>query len=267
MKVAVIQMSSGPDKENNINKALYFTRKALENKARFVCLPEYFYFRGPLKTKASVEQVVEPVNGPTVSAFAALGRKAKAHILLGSIYEKTRTKGRAYNTSVLLGPDGKVKATYRKNNLFHIRLGPGEIREADIFNPGIHTAMAIVEDFTLGMSLCFDVRFPGIYDHYARRGANLFTVPASFAYTTGKAHWELLVRARAVETFSYVLAPAQAGINSDGTQSWGQSLIVDPWGRILAQASNDKEEILYAGLDHRAPARFRRMFPGYKKLN
>lgn len=266
MNTAVIQMNSGPDKESNIRRAIGFTREALAKKSRFVCLPEYFYFRGLLKTKDSLDRAIEPVNGPTVKLFAALAKEKKAHILLGSIYERARTPGRVYNTSVLLGPDGKVKAIYRKNNLFHVRLGGGETREADVFDPGTAAALARVEDFGLGMTLCFDVRFPGLFEDYARRGADLFTIPSSFSSTTGKAHWELLVRARAVETFSYVLAPNQTGLNAGGLACWGQSLIVDPWGRILAQASNDKEEIIYARLDPQEPLRFRRMFPGYKKL-
>ncbi|MEI6438050.1 MAG: nitrilase-related carbon-nitrogen hydrolase [Candidatus Omnitrophota bacterium] len=267
LQVAVIQMASGPDKEKNLSKAIELTVRALAKKAALVCLPEYFYYRGPLKTEKDRNMVFEPVNGPTVKKFAATARDGKAHILLGSIYEQSRVNGRAFNTSVLIGPDGKVQAVYRKNNLFHIRLGAKETREADVFLPGRTAAPTKVRGFTLGMTLCFDVRFPGLYEQYARRGVNLFTIPASFARTTGKAHWELLVRARAVETFSYVLAPAQVGCGADGTPSWGQSLIIDPWGRILARASNDREEILYARLDPAAPARFRRMFPGYKNIN
>lgn len=259
-------MDSGPDKKINIDRALALTREALTKKSELVCLPEYFYFRGPLKTANQLAGIAEPVDGSTVKIFAALAREKKVHILLGSIYEMPRRSGPVYNTSVLLGPDGAVKAAYRKKNLFHIRLPGSEVREADTFASGKAGVIARVGDLTLGMALCFDVRFPKLFEDYARKGVNLFTIPASFAQTTGKAHWELLVRARAVETYSYVVAPNQIGKNAEGLPCWGQSLIVDPWGRVLAQASNDMEEIIYARLDAREPARFRRMFPGYKNL-
>jgi len=265
--VAVIQMGSGPNKENNIKRALSFTAEALSKRSQFICLPEYFYFRGNLSTEAEISRIVEPVNGATVREFAVLAKKGKAYILLGSIYEKTRSKGRAYNTSVLIGPDGEVKAVYRKQHLFHLRMpgSPGgEIRESFLFNAGTKKVIVPVGPFMLGMTMCFEVRFPMLYEWYARRGVNLFTIPASFAHATGQAHWELLVRARAVETFSYVIAPDQTGLNAQGYRCWGQSMIVDPWGEILAQASNAKEEIIYASLDPKKPQRLRRMFPGFK---
>ena len=267
MKTALVQMASGPDKEENIRKATGFACEAFLKGARFVCFPEYFYFRGPLKTAEEVERVCEPLNGPTVGGFAALATANKAYILLGSIYERANGRGRAYNTSVLLDPKGEVRAVYRKKNLFHVRLPGAEVRESDIFNAGTTATLTKVGPFTLGMAMCFDVRFPAMFEAYARKGANLFTVPASFSHATGQAHWEILVRARAVETFSYVLAPNQTGINAQGLPCWGQSMIVDPWGRILALATTDREEIVYASLDIKEPRSRRRMFPGYKDLN
>ncbi len=266
MKTAVIQMNSSADKIDNVRRALAFTKEAIEERAALICLPEYFYFRGSLATREEIARVVEPIDGPTVKLFSAVARKNKVYILLGSVYEQARDGMRAYNTSILIGPEGCVKAAYRKNNLFHLRLPRAEICEKKLFYAGKKTAMVKAGPFILGMAVCFDVRFPLLFERYASRGANLFTVPAAFSYETGKAHWELLVRARAVETFSYVLAPNQTGLNAQGFPCWGQSLIVGPWGQILAQAGHDKEEVIYAVLDPKEPGRLRRMFPEYKKF-
>lgn len=266
MKVALVQLDSRHDKARNIQRALVLCEKALFEGATFVLLPEYFYFRGPLRSWEELAAIVEPVNGPTAQRFSVLAKKFRAHILLGSIYERVLASKKAYNTAVLIDPSGKVSATYRKQHLFHMRLSGYEICEGRFLKPGRELTVVPVGEFRLGIAVCFDVRFPDIFERSAQKGANLFAIPASFSYTTGKAHWEMLVRTRAVETFSYVLAPNQTGVGAEGVRCWGHSMIVDPWGRILAEASANEEEIVCADIDFEETRKYRERFPGYKKI-
>ena len=265
MKVALIQMDSRDDKAANIERALALTAQALAQKAIFVLLPEYFYFRGSLAGHPDLQKIVEPVRGPTALRFAALARQHRAHILLGSIYEKSQDPTRAYDTAVLLGPRGLVETAYRKQHLFHLRQGDREIREERIFKPGRQVSVTSVGPWTLGIAICFDVRFPDIFERSYGRGANVFAIPSSFSYTTGRAHWEVLLRARAVETLSYVLAPNQVGRDSQGALCWGHSMVVDPWGRVVAEGSGDREEIIFASIDLARINKVRARFPMYKK--
>jgi deaminated glutathione amidase len=186
--------------------------------------------------------------------------------LLGSIYEKILGQQKAYNTSVLIGPAGKVLATYRKMNLFHVRFPKKEIRESQTFRSGTSLKVVPVGEFKLGMSVCFDVRFPKLYEACIRRGANVFSVPSAFAQMTGRAHWEVLLRARAVETLSYVLAPDQTGLDAEGVPCWGHSMIVDPWGRVVAGASQNREQIVFGDIDIATVQRTRQTFPNHKCL-
>ncbi len=264
MKIALVQMNSTDDKGQNIHRALALCSRAFSRGAQFVLLPEYFYFRGRIKGVAGMREVTEPVDGPTTRMFAAMAQKARGHILLGSIYERSPDPRKAYDTAVLLSPSGKVVGTYRKQHLFHLRLPGQEIRETDTFLPGGRRTVVRVGNFRVGLTICFDLRFPDIFERSVQQGADLFVVPSSFAYATGKAHWEILLRARAIETFSYVLAPNQTGRSAEGARCWGHSMAVDPWGKVLAQASADREEIVYARIDTARVHESRQQFPGYK---
>lgn len=262
MKVALIQMNSQDDKAANVKKALHCVEEALARRAEFILLPEYFTFRGPLKTAQDIAAVAERIPGPSSRPFMELARKNKTYILLGTLYEKIRGCARAYNTSVLIGPRGEVRAVYRKQNLFHANVAGREMREGDVFEPGRQARPVSVGEFAMGMTVCFDVRFPEPFQNYARKGSNLFVVPSAFAYQTGKAHWEVLLRARAIETLSYVLAPNQTGPNEQGVPCWGHSMAVDPWGKVIAEASTEKEEIVYCDIDINKIKRWRKVFPG-----
>jgi predicted amidohydrolase len=264
MKVALVQMDSREDKARNVMKALDFVRRAFAKKAKFVLLPEYFYFIGKMPGAEDLRKIVEPVGGPTTEVFAALAKQFRGYVLLGSIYERIPGQNKAYNTSVLIGSSGKVLATYRKRNLFSIRFPEKEIREGNVFKPGKTLKVVSVGEFKLGMSVCFDVRFPGLYHASARLGANVFSIPSAFTRTTGKPHWEVLLRARAIETLSYVLAPDQTGLKAEGVSCWGQSMIVDPWGQIIGQASQNNEEIVYGDIDLSTIKKTRAIFPNYK---
>ena len=263
MKVAVIQMSATADRSRNLEKAVDFIRLAIDRRARLIALPEVFIFRGRIRSRADVRTVAETIPGESLRPLMALARQNKVFILAGSIYEKAAGKDKAYNTSVFIDDRGTIKARYRKIHLFEAVLGNKRIREADCFMAGHRAAMARAEKFKIGLSICYDLRFPEMYRKYAALGAHVLCVPAAFTHETGKAHWEVLARARAIENRCYVLAPNQIGKSGRGVRHYGHSLIVGPWGEILAAASGNKEEIIYAQLDLRDIKAARQKLPAF----
>lgn len=263
MKAAVIQLSSTTDKSENLKKALDFVRRAIDRRARLIALPEVFIFRGRIRSRVDVRSVAETIPGESLRPLMALARRHKVFILAGSIYEKAAGEDNAYNTSVFIDDRGTIKARYRKIHLFEAVLGNNRIREVDCFMPGHKAALARAEEFKIGLSICYDLRFPEMYRKYAALGVHVLCVPSAFTHETGKAHWEVLVRARAIENRCYVLAPDQIGKSGKGVRHYGHSMIVGPWGEILAAASGDKEEIIYAQLDLRGIEAARQKLPAF----
>jgi predicted amidohydrolase len=246
MKVALIQLCAGNDKDENLDKAVSFIKKAAGKKARFVLLPEVFTYRGQL-TAQNQNIVAETIPGETTKIFGDLAKLYNIFILAGSIYEKSNQR-KLYNSSVLINPKGQPVVKYQKINLFNARIGKTNICESDSFLEGQRPSLARVDDFKVGLSVCFDLRFPEIYRTYFYQGAQILTVPSAFTKKTGEAHWEVLLRARAIETQAFVLAPNQVGKNHRGVESYGNSMVIDPWGKILARGSKDKEEIVFADI-------------------
>lgn len=249
MKIAVIQLGATADKAHNLGKAVDFIHRAIDRRARLIVLPEVFIFRGRIRSGADVQAVAEPIPGASLTPLMALAKKYGVFILAGSIYEKAGGADKAYNTSVLIDSRGTVKAQYRKIHLFAAMLGNKRIRETDCFLAGHKTATARVEKFKIGLSICYDLRFPEMYRKYAALGVHAVCVPSAFTHETGKAHWEVLVRARAIENRCYMIAPNQIGKSGGGVRHYGHSMIVGPWGEILAAASGNKEEIIYGQLN------------------
>lgn len=263
LKVAAIQMTSGRNKEKNLNQAEKLITKAAKGGARFVVLPEVFNFRGKLSEAA---KNAEDVPGYSTKFISELARKFKISILIGSLMEKTN--GKPFNTSVLINPQGKIISKYRKMHLFDIKLKGKEILESKRNQPGISPKIAKVNNLKIGMSICYDLRFPELYRHYSKQGAEILVIPSSFTKPTGEAHWHTLIKARAVENLSYVIAPNQAGVGSGGIKTFGHSLIVDPWGRILAEGPPNKEAVIYADIDLDYLKKIRRNLPAleHRKL-
>lgn len=259
MRVAVIQLCSGMDKKTNILKALSLLEEAVAKKARFILLPEFFGCRLPMGQSAG--PLAEEIPGPTMARFMDLARQKKVFILAGTIYEKTNQPGKAYNTATLIGDNGQVLVKYRKRNLFVASVRGKGIDETKHFLPGKKPATAVIENFNVGLTICYDLRFPGIFTDYARRGCDVMIAPASFSRSTGIAHWEVLLRARAIETLSYVLAPNQFGACPGGTPAYGHSLIISPWGEILAQAPAEGDAVIVADLDKKAIKQARAILP------
>lgn len=255
---AVVQMTSGADKGRNLDAAARLVRRATTAGARLVCLPEAFGWMGP---EADRLEAAESVDGPSLQRCAELARDLRITLVAGSILERGAPDGRAYNTSVLFGPDGERLALYRKIHLFDVDLGDGApYRESAAVAPGRELACAATPLGVLGLSVCYDLRFPELYRALSARGAELLAVPAAFTLTTGKDHWEVLLRARAIENLCYILAPAQQGRHGRDRSTWGHSLIVDPWGLVTARAS-EGEGVALAPVDLSLLHRLRRGLP------
>ena len=236
-QAAVVQLNSTSDEEANWKQVESLVREAAARGARFVSTPENTPFLGPHAEKVKRAEALE---GRTCGRFGELARELGIHLLLGSFAELSDEPDRCYNTSVLFGPDGQRLAAYRKIHLFDVDVS-SEVcfQESATVKPGRDTVVASTELGGIGLTVCYDLRFPGLYARLRRQGAELITIPSAFTATTGRDHWHVLVRARAIETQSYILAAAQQGAHDDGglRESYGHSMIVDPWGKILAEAT------------------------------
>ncbi len=268
---AAVQMTSTSDQEANWTAARDLIHEAAGRGAALVATPENTNYLGPHDEKV---RLAEPLDGPTVGRFADLARRLGIHLLLGSFNEQSDEPGRCHNTSVLLAPDGRVLAAYRKLHMFDVDV-PGGVKfaESTTCKPGdpsqppadpARPGLVVVETplARLGLTICYDLRFGELYRRLADMGADVLTVPSAFTLATGKDHWEVLLRARAIENQCYVLAPAQFGHHDDGglRDSYGHAMIVDPWGLPIAVAS-DGPGLAMAEIDLARTERVRRAIP------
>jgi predicted amidohydrolase len=255
---AVVQLASGADRTHNVRRAAALVHEAADRGARLVVLPEVFAWRG---ADASDPSSAETIPGPTTQSMATLARELGIVVCMGSILETIPGEARRYNTSCVVDADGAIVARYRKIHLFDVAL-PGRVavQESATRVAGTDVVVARTSLATLGCSICYDLRFPELYRRLAREGAEVLLVPSAFTAPTGAAHWEVLCRARAVENQCYVLAPNQCGPSPHGHRDYGNSLIVDPWGGVVARAGDD-EGIVTAELDGAELARIRRELP------
>ncbi|GIV61687.1 MAG: amidohydrolase [Rhodothermaceae bacterium] len=247
LTVACVQLNAGADLTAGIEAAAAWVREAAARGAELIGLPEYFS-QLCLREKHLQLEVFEAEDAhPAMPVMRTLAAELGVGVLLGSIPVRA-PDGRAFNRSILLGPDGRIVARYDKIHLFDVNLGPGETyRESDVIAPGGRAVVAEMPWGRLGLSICYDLRFPHLYRDLAKAGAEILAVPAAFTRTTGQAHWHVLLRARAIENGAFVMAPAQCGVHGDGV-TYGHALIVDPWGRILAEAG-ETPGIILAELD------------------
>jgi predicted amidohydrolase len=255
---AAVQMTSTADAERNLAAAEGLVEEAASRGAGLVGLPENFAF---LRAEGQPVPEAQALDGPWVSRMSGLARRLKITLLLGSLPERVPAESRVRNTSLLLGPDGRTLAVYRKIHLFDIDLpGMEHLKESRSVVPGDEVVVAEAPFGRIGLSICYDLRFPELYRELTRRGSRILAVPSAFTERTGKAHWEVLLRARAIENLAYVLAPAQVGTHAPGRASHGQAMIVDPWGAVLAQAP-EGEGLALAELDFERQDRIRRELP------
>ena len=268
LRVALVQLAADQDVDANVERAVDLVKRAGERRPHLIALPESFLYRGPA---AGFRESASELPGPMTEPFAELARSLDTWILLGSVAERSADPQRPYNTSVLLDPAGRICVSYRKRHLFDVSIdgGPSD-RESARTTPGDETVVAVMEgvaqegmaqeaDVRLGLSICFDLRFPELYREMALAGAVVMAVPANFTEATGRDHWEVLLRARAIENGAFVIAPAQCGIGG-GVPTHGRSMVVDPWGVVIAQAP-DGPGVVVADLRMERVAEVRRQLP------
>lgn len=260
MRVAVVQMNVARERTANLECALQLIERAARRGAQLVVLPEYATFLGSLERFPAV---AETIPGPTTETLAACARQYGIYLHAGSLIERSSMPDRFYNTSLVFDPQGALIATYRKIHLFDVDLPAlANEHESQVILPGDTLCLVQLPELVLGLSLCFDLRFPEMYRHMALAGAEAFAVPAAFMRVTGRAqHWEILLRARAIENHAYVLAAAQSGRDGAGRWHYGNSMIIGPWGEILAAAPEEGEYVLIADVQRTLVQRRRREMP------
>lgn len=260
MKVAAIQMRSGLDPEANFDALVPLLTAAAAQGVDYVLTPEVTLIFP--ENREQLASVAAPFEGhPQLAKVGALARRLGMHVHIGSLPVPLED-GRFANRSVLFGPDGTQLATYDKIHLFDADIaGLNAYRESATYRGGKAAVTAPLDPFTLGFSICYDMRFPKLYNMLANAGANLIAVPAAFTVPTGQAHWHVLLRARAIETGSYVIAAAQGGNHPNGRSTYGHSLIIDPWGKVIAELDHDEPGVLVAEIDPQAVAEARQRIP------
>jgi len=246
IRIACVQLTASADKAANLARAERLVARAASLGADVIALPEKWNGVGNAE---QLHALAEPLEGG--ESVAALSRWAQTHgvsIVGGSVTERREGHEKLSNTSIVVAPDGSMSALYRKIHLFDVEVGGLVYRESEAEEPGDEPVVTQVEDWPVGLTVCYDIRFPELYRVLALEGAELVTVPANFTERTGRDHWEVLLRARAIENQLYVVAPAQFGEPMPGRRSFGRSLVADPWGTVLAQAP-DEECVIVAELD------------------
>jgi deaminated glutathione amidase len=258
VRVAAVQLNSGGDKARNLAAAERLVRAAAADGAELVALPEKWNL---LASGEEMAAGAESLDGPSLDAARGWARELGIHLLAGSIAERrAEPGGKAFNTSVLIGPEGEDLAAYRKIHMFDVEAGGVQYRESDHEQAGGEIVSAPLGELDLGLSVCYDLRFPELYRILAVRGARLIAVPSAFTAATGRDHWQVLLRARAIENQVFVLAPNQVGEAPPHYSSYGRSSIVDPWGVVLATAP-DGACFAAAELDLAAQERVREQLP------
>jgi deaminated glutathione amidase len=258
LRVAAVQMSGGADKQDNIETAVGLIERAAGMGATLVSLPETWTYMGD---SAATRENGEPIPGPTTERLADVARKHRIWLHGGSIHEIAMGEPRVFNSTVVIDPDGNLVGQYRKIHLFDVSIGDDvNSQESATVAPGDEVVVVDIGGITLGLTICYDLRFPELYRLLALTGAEIIAVPAAFHYHTGKDHWEVLLRARAIENQVFVLAANACGNHPGGWKSHGRSMVVDPWGVVLA-TSGDGPGVCVAECDMEMLARVRRELP------
>ena len=261
VRIACLQLQAGNDLEANLATVRGMAGAAAQHGARFILTPEYVLMLDG-SGRVMREKALAPDGAPALPALQALASELKVWFLAGSLTVRTDgADGRIANRSFLISDAGAVAATYDKIHMFDVTLPDGRaIRESSAYRPGDRAVTAATPWGRVGLTVCYDLRFPGLYRTLARAGAYYITVPSTFQRQTGKVHWHTLVRARAIENGCFIIAPAMCGNHPGNRQSYGHTLVVDPWGEVLADGG-ESPGIVYADIDPAAVARARGMIP------
>ena len=258
MRVAAVQLNSSADAAANLAVADRLTRAAAADGAELIVLPEKWTAMG---SDEQLRAAAETLDGPAVSWAREIARELRVDLVAGSLVERVEGREKLANTCVHVDPQGELAAVYRKLHMFDVEVGGRVYRESDLEDPGEEIVLSQAADgLQLGLSICYDLRFPELYRILALRGARAFVLPAAFTLATTRDHWETLIRARAIENQAFVIAANQIGEHPGGNRSGGRSMIVDPWGIVLAQAP-DGEGHVVAELDLERLAQIRAQLP------
>lgn len=265
MKIAALQMVSSPVVEDNLRTAQALVQQTADQGAELVALPEYFCAMGRRDTD-KLAYAERAGDGPIQAALATWAREAGVWLVGGTLPLVADAPGHVRNTSLLFSPHGDCVARYDKVHLFRFATGQEQYDESQVVEPGNRPVSITITDrsgqtWVLGLSVCYDLRFPELYRAHAAAGADVLLVPSAFTHTTGRAHWELLLRARAVENQCYVLAPAQGGIHDNGRHTWGHSMLVDPWGQVQAEQATEGAGVVLGQLDRTYLRQVRQQLP------
>lgn len=257
MRAAAVQLNSGGEVSRNLEVAERLVRAAAADGAELVVLPEKWTVLGDSE---ALRAAAEPLDGPSLGAARSWAAELGIHLVAGSIPERAEGHERFFNTSTLIDPDGEIAAVYRKIHMFDVEVGGVRYRESEHEQPGDEIVIGDVDGVEVGLTVCYDLRFPELYRILAVRGARVMTVASAFTLATGRDHWDVLLRARAIENQAFVVAPNQFGEAPPHYSSYGRSAIVDPWGVVLARAP-DGERVVTAELDLAAQERVRSSLP------
>lgn len=256
--VAAVQLDSRNDKKRNVDKMSDFVDEAAKGGADIVVFPELVTYIG---SKDRYGEIAEEIPGPTIEMLQTKAQEHDIYIHSGSFIEKSTTEGKFYNTSAVIDDTGEILDIYRKIHLFDVTIGDEVVtQESEKILPGDNPTVVETDLGTFGLSICYDIRFPELYATLTSQGADVLFIPAAFTMFTGKDHWQPLLRARAIENQAYVIAPGQIGDKPIGIPTYGKSMIVDPWGNVISQAS-DQEQVVFASIDPTYTTKVREELP------
>jgi deaminated glutathione amidase len=260
MKIAAVQLAASDNVERNVNAAEAFIDEAVSKGAQVVALPETWSCIA--EDHDLIRASAEPMDGPIVQRMQAKARRHHIYLHCGSLNERIPHSDKTYNTTVLLGPTGDPLATYRKIHLYDVDLGPNQkYEESAVVAGGSDTVVTEIGPMTVGLAICYDLRFPELFRDLALKGAEAVLMPAAFNTFTGKDHWEILIRARAIENQNYMICPDIVGAwGTQGKTCYGRSMIVDPWGTVIAQAPDEPSTIV-AEIDTQRVTKIRHELP------
>lgn len=249
LRVAAVQLSSQDDIERNLAEAEALIGQAAEQEAGLILLPENFAYFGSEAGRRQIAERLGDVSAPIQGMLSRAAKEARATIIAGGFPEASSDAERPFNTCAVFDMNGELTASYRKIHLFDVELSDGsKLRESANTHAGSEPIITRVAGFRVGLSICYDLRFPELYRALVNRGAEILVVPAAFTLLTGKDHWHVLLRARAIEAQCWVIAAAQWGKHPNGRTTYGHSLIVDPWGAVVAEAS-DRMSVVVSEVD------------------
>ncbi|ADB16696.1 Nitrilase/cyanide hydratase and apolipoprotein N- acyltransferase [Pirellula staleyi DSM 6068] len=259
LQVAAIQMRATDDVAANFATAVTLVGQAAAAGARLVVLPELFVSYGDLARTAAVAQ---SLLGTWITELQQLAKSKNIWLVAGSIPEQVANDQRAYNCSTVISPTGEIVAAYRKIHLFDVEIA-GRVASQESLHllPGNELVVVKIDDWQVGIAICYDLRFPELFRNLATLGAELVVIPAAFTRTTGKDHWDLLVRTRALDAQAYIVAANQGGDHNGQSSSYGHSMIVEPWGKVIAQIDSEDEGIVFSSIDRKRVAEVRRQLP------